>query len=77
MPEQYASRCGSPPDSLETLVRAGYLRFIPLDPSGVRYRYDPAAGKVSLSPESKVRYLTLPYDYRESFLARPRRRSSE
>jgi len=70
--ERYAARHGSPPDSLEALVRAGYLRFIPADPSGVPYRYDPAAGKVSLSPQSKVRYLTLPYNYREAFLARLR-----
>ena len=75
--EKYAARHGSPPDSLEALVRAGYLRFIPVDPSGIPYSYDAAAGKVSLSPQSKVRYLSLPYDYRESFLAKLRKQSNE
>ncbi len=70
--EQYAARHGSPPASLETLVRAGYLTFIARDPSGVPYRYDAATGKVSLSPQSKVRYLSLDYDYRESFRAKLR-----
>jgi len=69
---QYTTRYGSPPASLEALVRAGYLRFVAKDPSGVPYRYAAATGKVSLSPQSKVRYLSLPYDYRESFLARLR-----
>ena len=72
--EQYVARHGSPPPSLETLVRAGHLRFLARDPSGVPYRYDAATGKVSLSPQSKVRYLSLPYNYRESFLAQLQRK---
>ena len=65
--EKYAALHGAPPARLEALVRAGFLRYVPADPSGVPYLYDPASGKVSLSPESKVRYLALPYNYRQTY----------
>lgn len=65
--EKYAARFGSNPGSLQALVRAGYLKYIPADPAGVPYMYDPATGIAWLSPQSTVRYVTLPYDYRETF----------
>jgi hypothetical protein len=68
--ERHAALHGSPPPSLESLVRAGLLKRLPKDPSGVPYRYDGASGKASLGPESKVHYLVLPYNYRQSFRER-------
>jgi tetratricopeptide (TPR) repeat protein len=44
---------GSVPSSLESLVRAGYLRAIPLDPSGVPYVLG-ANGRATLGRQSKV-----------------------
>ncbi len=68
--EKYAAMHGSPPVRLELLVRPGYLARVPKDPSGVPYAYDPATGAVSLSPDSRVRYLKLPFDYRDKFKAK-------
>jgi tetratricopeptide (TPR) repeat protein len=68
--ELYAGRNGSLPPRLESLVLGGLLRYVPKDPSGAPYEYEPSSGKVRLGPDSKVRYLALPYDYRESFRAR-------
>jgi len=65
--EKYVRSHGKPPAGLLDLIRAGLVRAVPLDPSGVAYAYDPATGKVRLSPESKVHYLALPYDYREAY----------
>jgi hypothetical protein len=68
--ERYAAVYGASPARLEELVRAGFLIYVPKDPSGVPYQYDPAAGAVHLSAESKVRYFALPYNYRETFKER-------
>ena len=68
--EDYAARHGRFPASLRDLVRARYLRAIPLDPSGVPFAYDPETGKASLSPETKVHHIKIPYDYRDAFRAR-------
>jgi tetratricopeptide (TPR) repeat protein len=68
--EKYAAIHGASPARLEELVRAGFLIYVPKDPSGVSYQYDPSAGAVRLSAESKVHYLALPYNYRESFRER-------
>jgi hypothetical protein len=65
---RYAERRGGYPARLDELVRAGYLRAVPVDPSGVPYEYDPHSGKAGLSAETGVRYLKVPYDYREAFL---------
>ncbi|HVA00211.1 MAG TPA: hypothetical protein VMV34_01015 [Terriglobia bacterium] len=50
---------GSEPGSLENLVRAGYLKAIPLDPSGVPYVLG-ANGKVTVGAQSKVERHLLP-----------------
>ena len=39
------------------------LTFVPRDPSGTPYQYDPASGAVRLSPATKLRYLKVPADY--------------
>ncbi len=68
--EKYAAAHGAQAARLEDLVSAGYLTFLPKDPSGVPYPYDAATGKVSLSPDTKVRYIALTYSYREVFRAK-------
>jgi hypothetical protein len=65
--EKYKEKAGRPPRQLEDLVRAGFLRRVPVDPSGVPYDYEPASGYVGLAPETKVRYLKVPEEYRASF----------
>jgi tetratricopeptide (TPR) repeat protein len=68
--EKYAALRGALPRSLAALVAAGWIRTVPKDPSGVPYAYDPSIGAVSLSSASKVKYIALPYDYRDPFKAR-------
>jgi hypothetical protein len=41
---------------------------VPTDPSGTPFQYDAATGEVRLSPESTVRYLKVPYDYKAGFV---------
>lgn len=65
---KFAERHGRYPAGLDEMVRAGYLKTVPVDPSGVSLEYDPHTGRASLSPETKVRYLKVPYEYREAFL---------
>ncbi len=65
---RYADRHGGYPPRLDDLVSVGYLKAVPVDPSGVPYDYSPHSGRAVLSPETKVRYLRVPYDYREAFL---------
>ncbi len=67
MLERHTKKYGRLPAHLADLVGAGLLRDVPRDPSGVPYSYDPSAGGVSLDPSSRVRYLKLPYDYKEAF----------
>ncbi len=66
--EKYAAAHGAQAARLVNLVSAGYLTFVPKDPSGVPYQYDAATGAVSLSPDTKVRYIALAYSYRKVFL---------
>ena len=66
--QKYFEERGARPARLEDLVRAALLKYIPSDPSGTPYQYDPATGKVRLSPASRVRYLAMPYDYRSAYL---------
>jgi tetratricopeptide (TPR) repeat protein len=40
---------GRRPRSLEELVSASYIRYLPSDPAGEPYRYDPATGRISSS----------------------------
>jgi hypothetical protein len=65
---RYAERHGGYPARLDELVRAGYLKAVPVDPSGVSFDYDPHSGKATLNPGTRVRYLKVPYDYRDAFL---------
>jgi hypothetical protein len=64
---------GRPPASLAELSTAGLLTRPPVDPSGVPYGYDAATGAVRLAPNTKVRYLKMPYDYEAAFLERLRK----
>jgi hypothetical protein len=50
---RFQEASGHPAKSFEELAAAGWLRGIPLDPSGVPYRIG-ADGKVALGPKSKV-----------------------
>ncbi len=65
---KYAEAHSVKASNLEDLVRAGFLKFVPSDPSGVPYEYDAATGDVRLSPGSKVHYMALSYDYRTDFI---------
>ena len=75
--EQYRLKTGSRPAGFDDLVRAGSLRGVPVDPSGVPYVYDPSNGEVRLSPETNIRYLEVPEIYKESFLNKINRRGAE
>lgn len=44
--ETFRGRYGRPPGSLDALVRAGLLDYLPLDPDGNPYPYDSFTGKV-------------------------------
>jgi hypothetical protein len=65
--EEYARKFGRFPARLEDLVAARLLPVLPRDPSGFPYLYDRATGKVQLDPTSKVRFLKIPFDYKDEF----------
>ena len=50
----FASRFGRLPGGWVELIRAGVLRGVPLDPTGVPYAIDPVTGSVTLSPTSSL-----------------------
>ncbi len=50
---RFRQQYGRSPASLESLVQAGYLKGIPLDPSGVAYVWGPN-GKATVGPGSKI-----------------------
>jgi tetratricopeptide (TPR) repeat protein len=52
--DQYRARTGVPPASWDDMMRAGLLRGVPPDPTGVPFRLDPATGKVTLDPSSSL-----------------------
>ena len=52
--EQYRARIGAPPASWDDMMRAGLLRGVPPDPTGVPFRLDPATAKVTLDPSSTL-----------------------
>lgn len=54
MVSEFVRRTGQRPGSWDALVRIGWLRGVPLDPSGVPYALEPAAGRVTVSTESKM-----------------------
>jgi tetratricopeptide (TPR) repeat protein len=50
----FTRETGRRPASWEDLVRAGLLRGVPLDPTGVSYVLDPQTGAVTVAHESKL-----------------------
>ena len=66
--ERYKRRTGKAPSDYQDLVRAGLLRQLPLDPSGVPYSYDDENAVPQLSIRTQVRYVAVPYDYRDAFI---------
>ena len=52
--DQYRARTGVPPASWDDLLRAGLLRGVPPDPTGVPFRLDPATAHVTLDPSSSL-----------------------
>ena len=50
----FTRRTGVPPASWQTLVRGGWLKGYPLDPSGSPYLLDPGTGRVTVDPGSKL-----------------------
>jgi hypothetical protein len=75
--EKFRQRTGRTPAGLGELLQTRLLRGIPVDPSGVPYSYEPATGNVRLSPQSRVRRLKIPYDYRDAFLEKLEREFNE
>jgi hypothetical protein len=54
---RYRALGGRQPYSWDALVRAGYLRALPLDPAGAPYVIDPATGEVRASADSPLQPL--------------------
>jgi tetratricopeptide (TPR) repeat protein len=52
--QQYRARTGMFPTSWAEMIRAGFLRSVPPDPSGTPFRLDPSTGTVSLDPSSSL-----------------------
>jgi hypothetical protein len=50
----YQERTGTVPSTWADLVRAGYLRGVPLDPDGVAMQLNPYWGLVTLDPRSEL-----------------------
>ena len=50
----YAQRAGSPPRTWLDLVRAGYLRGLPVDPERYEYQLNPTSGAVTLAERSPL-----------------------
>ncbi len=67
---KYSAIYGAQPARLDALVAAGLIRYVPVDPSGTPYKYYAPTAAVSLDAASKVRYFSLPYDYRKTFTER-------
>jgi tetratricopeptide (TPR) repeat protein len=58
--QQYRIRTGMLPMSWMDMIRAGFLRGVPEDPSGKAFRLDAATGKVTLDPSSSLNPLPDP-----------------
>ena len=52
--QMYRERAGAYPASWPDLIRAGLVRRIPADPTGVPFRLDASNGKVTLDPASSL-----------------------
>jgi tetratricopeptide (TPR) repeat protein len=52
--QQYRARTGVFPASWDDMMRTGFLRGIPRDPTGVPFRLDPATGTVTLDSSSSL-----------------------
>jgi tetratricopeptide (TPR) repeat protein len=50
----YENRFGAPPPTWEDMVRAGFLRAVPLDPAGKPYSLNPWWGDVTVSEDSPM-----------------------
>jgi len=73
---KFRDRHGRTPRTLQELVDSGWLKSVPVDPSGFPYLYDRESGRVWMDPESQVRRLSIPPEYRESFEKRLEREFS-
>ena len=51
---QYRERTGALPSSWNDMIRARFLRGLPLDPTGTPLRLDPSTGTVTLDPSSAL-----------------------
>jgi tetratricopeptide (TPR) repeat protein len=56
----YGQRTGTPASSWIDLIRAGYLRGIPVDPERHQYTLNPSSGSVTLSAQSPLNPLPVP-----------------
>ena len=52
--QQYLGRTGVWPASWSEMIRAGFLRAVPTDPTGVPFHLDSASGQVTLDPSSSL-----------------------
>jgi tetratricopeptide (TPR) repeat protein len=52
--ERFKERLGHFPEGFPDLVRSGYLRGFPVDPSGAPYLLDPQSGEVYVSADTKL-----------------------
>jgi tetratricopeptide (TPR) repeat protein len=52
--QQYRERTGRLPSSWDEMIRGGFLRGVPPDPTGTPLVLDPATGKVTLDPASTL-----------------------
>lgn len=52
--ERYRHSVGALPTSWDDMIRAGIIRGIPSDPTGMPFRLDPSTGKVTLDPQSSL-----------------------
>ena len=64
--ERIRAKANSYPGTLAEAVRGKGEKYRIVDPLGTPYAYNPVTGAVSLSPESKVKYLQVPDSYRKS-----------
>ena len=60
--QQYEARTGAPPANWADLVRAGYLRGVPLDPDGHPYQLNPYWGLVTVDRKSPLYPLPVEQD---------------